>query len=173
MTKEIHALSSLYQRTKKEFKEIKTEYADMELDQLDTALSSIKRYFDALLEIIPKDISLYIGNRLQIRLEKTFFYDTEKERNHKISLVLIEDRYAFQKHSVLDREYEGLSFGYGDEITTFIQTDTLEYLTANWKEIRKLTEQGIASELRSMINRQLDTIFNKIQFLHTMKNWRI
>lgn len=172
MTKEIAALSSLYQRTKKEFREIKTEYADKELGQLNTALSSIKGYFDALLKIIPKDISLYIGSRLQIKLEKNFFYDARACKNHTMFIVLFEDKYAFQEHSVLDRKYEGLHFGYGDETTAFIQADTLEYLTANWMEIKKLTEHGIAYEIRSIINRQLDTIFSKIQFLNTLENWK-
>ena len=173
MTKEIIALSDLYKRTKKEFKGIRTEYIDLELEQVNATLQSIKEYFDALLKVIPKDISLYLGDRLQIRLEKTFYYDTSDSKNNTMSIVLIEDSCAFQSHSVLDKKYEGLRFGFGDEITTFIQTDTLEYLTANWKETRELIHRGIVEELRSMMERQLHIISNKIQSLETLGSWKI
>lgn len=172
MTEEIIALSRLYQKTKKEFHDIKTEYASLELGQLNATLCSIKGYFDSLLEIIPKDISLYIGGRLQIKLEKKFYYDTKDSKNNTMPLVLLEDRLVFQRHSVLDRKYEGLIFGYGDEITTFIQTDTLEFLITNWKKVKAQAEQNVVHELCSMANRQLDAIFSRIQFLDTLENWK-
>lgn len=139
MTKEIMALNNLYTLTKKKFIEIKADNADSELKQLDSSLKSIKEYFDGLLEVIPKDISIYFDNRLQIRLEKEFFFDTKDSKNNIMSIVLLEDKYSFHEHSVLDRKYTGLCFGYGDEVTTFIEADTLEYLIVNWKEIKNLS----------------------------------
>lgn len=173
MTKEIIALKNLYTHTKKEFRNIKTDYIDSELELLDITLQSIKQYFDRLLEVIPKDIAIYFDDRLQIRLEKTFFYDTKDSKNNTISIVLLEDKYAFNEHSVLDRKYEGLCFGYGDEITTFIQTDTLEYLISNWVEIKKAVMQQTTSELKTMLKEQIDMLCQKIQFLETLENWRV
>lgn len=57
-------------------------------------MQSIKKYFDGLLNVIPKDISVYFGDRLQIRLEKTFFYDTKDSKNNTMSIVLLEDKYS-------------------------------------------------------------------------------
>lgn len=173
MTKEIIALNSLYIRTKKEFSKINADNNPCNLEQLDSSLQSIKEYFDGLLNVIPKDISIYFGDRLQIRLEKTFFYDTKDSKNNTMSIVLLEDKYSFHEHLVLDREYEGLFFGYGDEITTFIQTDTLEYLTANWKEIKDSVVCHITKELKTMIQEQLDMLIQKIQFLETIEDWRV
>lgn len=172
MTKEIIELSSLYTHTKKRFRTITTDNVDTELDQLNICLESIKQYFNGLLNIIPKDISVYFGGRLQIKLEKTFFYDTKDSRNNMMSIVILEDKFSFQEHAVLDRKYEGLCFGYGDEITSFIQTDTLEYLIVNWKEIKKLIEQSITRELRSLLNKQIESLDNKITFLKTLEHWR-
>lgn len=173
MTKEIIALNSLYIRTEKEFSEIKAGNTACNLEQLESSLQSIKKYFDGLLNVIPKDISVYFGDRLQIRLEKTFFYDTKDSKNNTMSIVLLEDKYSFHGHLVLDRKHEGLFFGYGDEITTFIQTDTLEYLTANWKEIKDSVVCHITKELKTMIKEQLDMLIQKIQFLETMEDWRV
>lgn len=173
MTKEIIALNNLYTRTKKEFSEIETDNTDSELQQMDSTLESIKEYFDRLLNVIPKDISVYCGSRLQIRLEKTFFYDTKDSKNNTMSIVLLEDKYAFQEHSVLDRAYEGLFFGYGDEITTFIQPDTLEYLTANWTEVKNSVLQHVTKELKTMIKEQIDMLSQKLQFLEILGNWRV
>ncbi len=173
MTQEIIALNNLYTRTKKEFSEIKAENIDSELQQMNSTLQSIKEYFDRLLNVIPKDISIYFDGRLQIRLEKTFFYDTKDSKNNTMSIVLLEDKYAFHEHSVLDRNYEGLFFGYGDEITTFIQSDTLEYLTANWAEIKKSVVQHVTKELKALIKVQIDMLCQKIQFLETIENWRV
>lgn len=172
MTKEIIELSSLYTHTKKKFRSITTDYVDWELDQLNICLESIKQYFNGLLDIIPKDISVYIGDRLQIKLEKSFFYDTKDSKNNIMSLVILEDKFAFQEHSVLEREHEDLRFGYGDEITTFIGTDTLEYLTANWTEIKKTVDQSITKELRFLLDRQLETLDTRITFLKTLENWK-
>lgn len=173
MTNEITALKNLYTHTKKEFRNIKTDYIDSELEMLDITLQSIKQYFDRLLEVIPKDITVYFDNRFQIRLEKTFFYDTEDRKNNTMSIVLIEDKCAFHEHSVLDRKYEGLCFGYGDETTTFIQTDTLEYLISNWKEIKKAVMQQVTTELKDLINHQIDMLNHKIIFLETLEKWRV
>lgn len=173
MTKEIIALKNLYIHTKKEFRSIKADYIDSELELLDITLLSIKQYFDRLLEVIPKDIAICFDDRLQIRLEKTFFYDTRNSKNNTMSIVLIEDKYAFHEHSVLDRKYEGLCFGYGDEITTFIQTDTLEYLISNWKEIRKAVMQQVTAGLKDLINHQLDMLNQKIMFLELLEKWRV
>lgn len=173
MTKKIIALNNLYTRTKKEFSEIETDNTDSELEQMDSTLQSIKEYFDRLLDVIPKDMSIYFDGRLQIRLEKTFFYDTKDKKNNTMSIILLEDKYAFHKHSVLDRAYEGLFFGYGDEITTFIQPDTLEYLTANWAEIKKSVVQHVTKELKTLIKEQIDMLCQKIQFLELLENWRV
>ncbi len=173
MTKEIIALNNLYARTKKEFLEIKADNTDSEFQHLDSTLQSIKEYFDGLLDVIPKDTSVYFSDRLQIRLEKTFFYDTKDSKNNKMSIVLLEDKYAFHEHSVLDRAYEGLLFGYGDEITTFIQPDTPEYLAVNWTEIKNSVVHHIIKELRAMIKEQINMLEQKIQFLETLENWRI
>lgn len=173
MTKEIIELNDLYIRTKKEFSEIKADNTAYNLEQLDSSLQSIKEYFDVLLNVIPKDISIYFGDRLQIRLEKTFFYDTKNSKNNTMSIVLLEDKYSFHEHLVLDRKYEGLFFGYGDEITTFIPTDTLEYLTANWKEIKNSIECHVTKELKTMIKEQIDMLIQKIQFLETIEDWRV
>ena len=173
MTKEIIALNNLYTRTKKEFSEIKADNTNSELQYMDSTLQSIKEYFDKLLNVIPKDISIYFDDRLQIRLEKTFFYDTNDRKNNTMSIVLLEDKYAFHEHSVLDKAYEGLFFGYGDEITTFIQPDTLEYLTAIWTEIKKSVVQHVTKELKTMIKEQIDMLCQKIQFLETLENWRV
>lgn len=173
MTNEIIELSNLYNRTKKDFRNIKVNNVDLELEQLNVTLQSIKEYFDEILKVIPKDISLHINDRLQIRLEKTFFYDTPDKKNNTMSIVLLEDKWAYQEHSVLDRELENLVFGYGDEKTTLIQTSTLEYLITNWQEIKRLVNKGITEELYSIMNKQLDVIINKIQFLETLANWRV
>ncbi|MCI9314199.1 MAG: hypothetical protein HFI57_04320 [Lachnospiraceae bacterium] len=173
MTQEIIALNNLYTRTKKEFSEIKSDNADSELQQMDFTLQSIKGYFDGLLNVIPKDISIYFDDRLQIRPEKTFLYDTKDSKNNTMPIVLLEDKYAFHEHSVLDRTYEGLFFGYGDEITTVIQPDTLEYLTANWAKIKKSVVQHITKELKTMIKEQIDMLCQKIQFLEILENWRV
>lgn len=172
MTKEIIELSSLYAHTKKRFRAITTDNVDTELDQLTICLESIRQYFNGLLKIIPKDISVYFGDRIQIKLEKTFFYDTKDSRNNMMSIVILEDKFSFQEHTVLDRKYEGIRLGYGDEITSFIQTDTLEYLIVNWKEIKRLIEQSVTKELRSLLNKQLESLDNKITFLKTLENWR-
>lgn len=173
MTKEIIALNDLYTRTKREFSEIETNNSDSEFEQLDPTLQSIREYLNGLLTVIPKDISIYFDDRLQIRLEKTFFYDTDDTKNNKMSIVLLEDRYAFHEHSVLNRTYEGLYFGYGDEMTTYIQTDTLEYLIANWQEIKRSVIHGITKELKAMIKEQLDMLHHKIQFLEILEDWKV
>lgn len=173
MTKEIIALNNLYTRTKKEFLEIKADNTDSEFQHLDSTLQSIKEYFSRLLNVIPKDTYVYFNDRLQIRLEKTFFYDARDSRNNTMFIVLLEDKYAFHEHSVLDRTYKGLFFGYGDEITTFIQPDTLEYLAANWTEIKNSVVQHIIKELRAMIGEQINMMNQKIQFLKILENWRI
>lgn len=69
MTKEIIALNSLYIRTEKEFSEIKADNNPCNHEQLDSSLRSIKEFFDGLLNVIPKDITIYFGDRLQIRLD--------------------------------------------------------------------------------------------------------
>lgn len=84
MTKEIIALNNLYTRTKKEFSEIETDNTDSELEQMDSTLQSIKEYFDRLLDVIPKDMSIYFDGRPQIRLEKTFFYDTKDKKQYDV-----------------------------------------------------------------------------------------
>lgn len=173
MTNEIISLKNLYTHTKEEFRNIKIDYINSELEMLDITLQSIRQYFDRLLEIIPKDISICFGDRLKICLEKTFFYDTEDSKNNTMSIVLIEDKYAFHEHSVLDRKYEGLCCGFGDEITTFIQTDTLEYLISNWKEIKKAVMQQVTTELKGLINHQIDMLNQKIVFLETLEKWRV
>ncbi len=173
MTKEIIALNNLYIRTKRELSEIEAGNSDSEFEQSNPTLQSIREYLNGLLTVIPKDISIYFDDRLQIRLEKTFFYDTDDTKNNKMPIVLLEDKYAFHEHSVLSRAYEGLYFGYGDEITTFIQTDTLEYLIVNWKEIKDLVIQSITKELKDMINGQIDILHHKIQFLEILEDWRV
>lgn len=89
-----------------------------------------------------------------------------------MSIVILEDKFSFQEHTVLDRKYEGIRFGYGDEITSFIQTDTLEYLIVNWKEIKRFIEQSVTKELRSLLNKQLESLDSKINFLKTLEHWR-
>lgn len=172
MTKEIIELSNLYTHTKKKFRTITTDNVGRELDQLNICLESIRQYLNRLLNIIPKDISVYFGDRIQVKFEKTFFYDTKDSRNNMMSIVILEDKFSFQEHAVLDRKYEGLRFGYGDEITSFIQTDTLEYLIVNWKEIKRLIEQNVTKELCFLLDRQLETLDSKITFLKTLENWR-
>lgn len=173
MTKEIMALSNLYTNTQKNYRTIIVDNADSELEQMNICLQSIRQYFNRMLLIIPKDISIYFGNRIQIRMEKTFFYDTASNKNNIMPIVILEDKWAFQEHFVLDPKYEGLHFGYGDEITNFIQTETLEYLIINWKEIKKTVEQNIIKELCFLLNKQLESINNKMLFLKTLENWRI
>lgn len=173
MTNEIIALNDLYLRTKKEFMGTKAGNADAGPRQLYLIRQSIKNYSDGLLDAIPKDSSVYFGERLQIRLEKKFFYDTEDSRNSKMSIVLLEDRYAFHEHSVLDKKYEGLCFGYGDEVTAFIQTDTLKYLAANWQEIKNPVEQHIAGELETMAAGQTRMLDRQIHCFEGLENWRI
>lgn len=77
MTKEIIALNNLYIRTKRELSEIEAGNSDSEFEQLNPTLQSIREYLNGLLTVIPKDISIYFDDRLQIRLEKIFFYDTD------------------------------------------------------------------------------------------------
>ncbi len=173
MTREIIALSNLYNQTKKKYKEIRTEFTELELTQSDITLVSIKKYFDEMLEVIPKSISINLDDRLQIKLEKTFYYDTLNSKNNSMPIVLLEDKYAFHPHFVLDRTQEGLHFGFGDEVTTFIQTDTLECLITNWKTVKRLVNQGITIELRSILEKQLNMIINKMQFLETLENWKV
>lgn len=170
---EIIDLSNLYKKMKKEFRNIKVDNVDLEIEQLNVTLQSIKEYFDELLKVIPKDITLYIHNRLQIKLEKTFYYDTDDSKNNTMSIVLLEDKCAYQEHSVLDRNLENLCFEYGNEKTTLIQTSTLEFLITNWTEIKQLVNKGITDELYSMMNKQFDVLINKIQFLETLANWRV
>lgn len=172
MTQEIIALNNLYARTKKDFLEIENDNTDSELQHMDSLLQSIKEYFDGLLDVIPKDISIYFGGRLQIRLEKTFFYDTRDTKNNTMPIVLLEDKCAFQEHSVMDKKYAGLCFGYGDEVTTFIHPDTLKYMAAHWQEIKAFVSRAITKELKAMVMEQINMLGQKIQSLEMLENWR-
>ena len=80
MTKEIIELSNLYTHTKKKFRTITTDNVGRELDQLNICLESIRQYLNRLLNIIPKDISVYFGDRIQVKFEKTFFYERQQEQ---------------------------------------------------------------------------------------------
>jgi hypothetical protein len=172
MMQEILELSTLYNDTKKAFREVKLKRFDEETTQYITTIDDMKQYFDRLLDIIPKDVSINVGDRLTISFEKSFYYDTKETKNNVTPIVLIDDKYSSQKHYVLDKDFDSLCFGYGNEKTEFIHIDTLEYMVMNWSEIKKLVNFGIVEELYRLLDRQLQTIMDKIQFLETLNNWR-
>jgi hypothetical protein len=172
MMQEILELSTLYNDTKKAFREVKLKRFDEETTQYITTIDDMKQYFDRLLDIIPKDVSINVGDRLTISFEKSFYYDTKETKNNVTPIVLIDDKYSSQKHYVLDKEFDSLCFGYGDEKTEFIHVDTLEYMVMNWNEIKKLVNFGIIEELYRLLDGQLQAIMDKIQFLETLNNWR-
>lgn len=169
--KTIQELCSLYAEMTKRFREIRENCFDDE-DALECAvLSDIKDYLMALLEILPRDVIVHFEDRLTIYfLQDATCHDGGGRIIH-VDIVLISDSMACQCMS-FDERFYGMEFsGFEKKVDSF-HLGTLEFMCANWREVKKAVCRQVAEALDCYIQTRLARIKGRAERLKTFNDWR-
>lgn len=170
--KTIQELCSLYTEMTKRFREIRESCFDDE-DALECAvLSDIKDYLMGLLEILPRDVTVYFEDRLTIYFMRDAICHDGRGRIIHTDVVLISDNMTCQCMSLDDRFY-GMEFSGLEKKVDDFHLGTLEFVCANWREIKKAVCRQVAEALDYYIQTCLGRIKGRAERLKTFNDWRL
>lgn len=168
--KRIQDLCNLYTEMTRRFREIREECFDEE-DALERAtLSDIKDYLMGLLEILPRDVTVHFEDRLTLYfLQDAACQDGMGGIIHT-DIVLVGDSMTYGCMS-LDEKFYSMKFSGFEKKVEGFHLGTLEFMCANWREVKKAICHQVAETLDDYIQTRLRRVKGKAERLKTFNDW--
>lgn len=170
--KTIQELCSLYTEMTERYSAIREECFDDE-DALERAvLTDIKDYLMCLLDILPRDVTVHFDDRLTIYFMQDATCQDGMGGIMHTDIVLINDSMACQYMS-FDERFYGMEFSGFEKKVEGFHLGTLEFMCANWREVKKAICHQVAETLDDYIQTRLRRVKGKAERLKTFNDWRL
>lgn len=170
--KEIQELSSLYKEMTNRFRAIKRDGVEEEIQVEHVVIKDIEAYLMELLHVLPKSITIYYNDRLSIHLWKNTYYNNADGDTFQTDAIIVDDN-VNESVMIFDKQLESMKFCGMDNLSTSMNLSTLEFMCAEWKNIKQEVYANVVSELDERIRHRLEQINNKKQKLQNFKDWKV
>lgn len=168
--KSIQELCNLYTEMTERFRAIRNDCFDEE-DALERAvLSDIKDYLMGLLEILPRDVTVHFEDRLTIYFMQDATCQDYMGGIMHTDIVLVGDSMTYGCMS-LDEKFYGMKFSGFEKKVEGFHLGTLEFMCANWREVKKAICHQVAETLDDYIQTRLRRVKGKAGRLKTFNDW--